>query len=86
MVTTPLVSDAGKQRGGGEVPTIVLSETRGLIAFSGCPKGHRVFSRDWQCSKHILRRNGIMDTHLRTRASEEPKAITGNESCEEKAL
>ena len=42
MVTTPLVSDAGKQRGGGEVPTIVLSETRGLIAFSGCPRGHRV--------------------------------------------
>jgi len=25
-----------------------------------------------------------MDTHPRTRASEEPKAITGNESCEEK--
>src|ERR1700722_5338671 len=39
------------------------------IAFSGCPRGHRV-SRKTQCRKHTP--NGIMDTHPRTRASEEP--------------
>ena len=37
-----MVSDGGKQCG-GEVPTMVLSGTRGLIAFSGCPRGHRVY-------------------------------------------
>lgn len=39
------------------------------IAFSGCPRGHRV-SRKTQCLKHTP--NGIMDTHPRTRASGEP--------------
>src|SRR6267154_2512008 len=39
------------------------------IAFSGCPRGHRV-SRKTQCPKHMP--NGVMDTHPRTRASGEP--------------
>src|SRR5580692_6355433 len=35
------------------------------IAFSGCPRGHRV-SRKTECPKHTP--NGILDTHPRTRA------------------
>ena len=39
------------------------------IAFSGCPRGHRVSRKTWY-PKHAP--NGIMDTHPRTRASGEP--------------
>src|ERR1019366_8802090 len=37
------------------------------IAFSGCPRGHRVSRKTW-CPKHV-QPNGVMDTHPRTRAS-----------------
>src|ERR1039457_2952946 len=33
------------------------------IAFSGCPRGHRVSRKTW-CPKHA-QPNGVMDTHLK---------------------
>src|ERR1019366_9822237 len=43
------------------------------IAFSGCPREHRVYRETW-CPKHA-QPNGVMDTYPRTRASAEPTAI-----------
>jgi len=47
-----------------------------LVAYSffWLSEGAYGLSRDWQCSKHTLRLNAVMDTHPRTRASEEPKS------------
>ena len=44
--TTSLVPYAGKAISVVQSwPTIVLSQTRGLIAFSGCPRGNIVYTR-----------------------------------------
>src|ERR1700675_4814672 len=56
LVTTPSVPDADKQRG--------CSANHGSIgdswpiAFSGCPRGHRV-SRETRCSKHLRSLTGF---------------------------
>ena len=51
------------------------------IALSGCPRGHRVSSRDLGARKHAPP-NGIMDTRPRTRASGEPTGIARDKSRE----
>ena len=39
------------KRGGCTVSTMVLSEARGPSAFSGCPRGHRVYT-EAGCARH----------------------------------
>jgi hypothetical protein len=68
-VTTPSVSGASKQRG-GNVPTTVLSETRGLSLFLVVRGGIELTKRLAVLVAHSPP-NGVMDAHPRTRAPEE---------------
>ena len=72
VVTTPSACDANKQGGWICQPWFYLR----LVAYSffWLSEGAYGLSRDWRCSEHTLRLNAVMDTHPRTRASEEPKS------------
>jgi hypothetical protein len=72
VVTTPSACDANKQVVAMCQPWFYLR----LVAYSffWLSEGAYGLSRDWRCSKHTLRLNAVMDTHPRTRASEEPKS------------
>ena len=61
--TTPLVPYADKAFSVVQSwPTIVLSQTRGLIAFSGCPRGNIVYTR---FSAALSGTTSHLDTHPR---------------------
>jgi hypothetical protein len=82
IVTTLSTSDANKPCGCKCQPWFYLR----LVAYSffWLSEGAYGLSRDWQCSKHTLRLNALMDTHPRTRAPEEPTTAihrTGYTSC-----
>ena len=72
IVTTLSTSDANKQCGCKCQPWFYLR----LVAYSffWLSEGAYGLSRDWRCSEHTLRLNALVDTHPRTRASEEPKS------------
>jgi len=77
LVTTPLVPDADKQRG--------CSANHGSIgdswpiAFSGCPRGHRV-SRETRCSKHLRSLTGFWILTLEPERLENQPVILRDES------
>jgi hypothetical protein len=68
-VTTPSIPDADKQ-GGCKVPTMVLSEARGLLLFLVVRGGIWLTQRLGAAAHDSP--NAVMDTHPRTRAPEEP--------------
>ena len=69
VVTTPSASDVDKQRG-CKVPTMVLSEARGLLLFL-VVRGGIWLTKRLGAAAHDSP-NAVMDAHPRTRAPEEP--------------
>ena len=77
VVTMPFGFGRDKQSGCA-VPTMVLSETRGLWLFLVVRGGIQFLER--LGVQAPIAPNGITDTHPRTRASQEPKGHAGDES------